>query len=144
MTREEKIRILEDALDGAYQDLDVIECMLSKDVHHLVLTIEHLEMLLREHQYMLNNPVVSNPVPEPEKQEAAAAPSEPVAPVEESTPGISKDEMRTKLAELGDKCSDNVIPGVMKSMGYDKLSQVPAARYAELLEKVTAAVEEAK
>lgn len=143
MTREEKIRILEDALDGAYQDLDSIECMLGKDVHQLVLTVGHLEALLREHHYVLDNPVVNAPAPEP-VQQVTVAPAVPVAPVVESTPSISKDEMRTKLAELGDKCSDNVIPGVMKSMGYDKLSQVPAARYAELLEKVTAAVEEAK
>lgn len=139
MTKEEKRKVVEEALSRAYLDLDAAEHLLGKDTHYLMCTIRELEML-RE---LLNRdgecareavdaPVIKQPKPETS------------APVEEPAPSISKDEMRTKLAELGDKCSDNVIPGVMKSMGYDKLSQVPAARYAELLENVAAAVKEAK
>ena len=46
---------------------------------------------------------------------------------------MSKKEIREKLAVLSGKGVN--ISGLMKSMGYDKLSEVPPKQYADLLQK---------
>lgn len=145
MTKEEKLKILSEALNRAVRDLDASEHLLGKDTYYLVRTIGDLDLLLRREDSWSPDPTC-NPEPhdtapvETHATEAQAEANEP-----EPEPGLTKAEMVTRLSELGDACpGDNVIPSVMKSMGYEKLSLVPASQYAKLLEKAEAAVKAAK
>ena len=94
-------------------------------------------------------------VPAPEEADPAGAPkpvTEPApasGPEAESDAGdgdgdggetLAKEEVRAKLAALATNPKVNVA-AIMAEMGYAKLSDVPAARYQELLDKANAAKE---
>lgn len=67
---------------------------------------------------------------------------------EEKAPGpapaatLTKDEVKAKLLVLSSKCDALDVSNVMNGMGYGKLSEIPAARYYELLTKAEEAVKE--
>lgn len=67
---------------------------------------------------------------------------EAVEPETPPTVTLTKDEVKAKLLALSGKCDALDIAAVMEGMGYSKLSDIPAARYAELLENADAAVKE--
>lgn len=71
------------------------------------------------------------------KENTEAADAAPDAKTE-TTPIVSKAEMRTALSKLSGKGAD--IPAVLQQMGYTKLSEVPTEKYAELLAKAEEAV----
>lgn len=71
-----------------------------------------------------------NPVPETEEHA-----SEP-----EPTHTLTKDDVVRVLRPIQNTAPDDLIPGVMKEMGYINLSAIPAARYQELLDRVEAAM----
>lgn len=68
--------------------------------------------------------------PETEEKPAAQTPNEPTEPEPEPP---TKDQVRAQLARYQANANLDV-PALMKSMGYSKLSEIPANRYWELLE----------
>ena len=67
----------------------------------------------------------------------------PEAPkAEEPKPALTKDEVKAKLLELSGKYDALDVAALMESMGYTRLSDVPAVKYQELLDKADAAVKE--
>ena len=67
----------------------------------------------------------------------------PEAPkTEEPKPALTKDEVKAKLLELSGKYDALDVAALMEGMGYTRLSDVPAAKYQELLDKADAAVKE--
>lgn len=134
MTKEEKLKIIEDAEDRCYAALcgmDVtdarFEAMLGRlrDLYHAKNLLDWAD---------------DSPAPEPDCGKGEVKPvKEPVKldPIEEpkpepETPTITKQQMVTKLTAF--QSGGVAIDLVMQSMGYAKLSQVPAERYGELLE----------
>ena len=61
---------------------------------------------------------------------------------EEPKPALTKDEVKAKLLELSGKYDALDVAALMEGMGYTRLSDVPAAKYQELLDKADAAVKE--
>ena len=55
---------------------------------------------------------------------------------------MKKEEVRGRLATMQDKHPQLDIAGIMSSMGYQKLSAIPASRYQELLDKAEQAAKE--
>lgn len=80
-----------------------------------------------------DEPSATNEAPEAENETETAAKPEP-----EVT--LTKDEVRAALTVIANEHGSEVIAATMQSMGYAKLSEVPAARYAELLSKAKEAV----
>ena len=77
------------------------------------------------------------------RNEGPAAEQIPEAPkAEEPKPALTKDEVKAKLLELSGKYDALDVAALMESMGYTRLSDVPAAKYQELLDKADAAVKE--
>lgn len=67
----------------------------------------------------------------------------PEAPkAEEPKPALTKDEVKAKLLELSGKYDALDVAALMEGMGYARLSDVPAVKYQELLDKADAAVKE--
>ena len=66
----------------------------------------------------------------PSSASAAQTPNEPTEPEPEPP---TKDQVRAQLARYQANANLDV-PALMKSMGYSKLSEIPANRYWELLE----------
>jgi len=80
-----------------------------------------------------DEPSATNEAPETETETETATKPEP-----EVT--LTKDEVRAALTVIANEHGSEVIAATMQSMGYAKLSEVPAARYAELLSKAKEAV----
>lgn len=84
----------------------------------------------------------TNKVPQDEPSatnEASETETETAAkPEPEAT--LTKDEVRAALTVIANEHGSEVIAATMQSMGYAKLSEVPATRYAELLSKAKEAV----
>lgn len=57
-------------------------------------------------------------------------------------PQLTKDEVKAKLLALSDQYDDLDVSVVMESMGYSKLSDIPADKYSLLLDKVAEIVKE--
>ena len=77
------------------------------------------------------------------REEGLASEQIPEAPKdEESKPALTKDEVKAKLLELSGKYDALDVAALMESMGYTRLSDVPAVKYQELLDKADAAVKE--
>ena len=77
------------------------------------------------------------------RDEGLASEQIPEAPKdEEPKPALTKDEVKAKLLELSGKYDALDVAALMESMGYTRLSDVPAAKYKALLDKADAAVKE--
>ena len=77
------------------------------------------------------------------RDEGLAAEQIPEAPKEEEPkPALTKDEVKAKLLELSGKYDALDVAALMESMGYTRLSDVPAVKYQALLDKADAAVKE--
>lgn len=138
MNTEEKLNILGAKLDEAYEtirDMDITDERFH-GVFHLAGEIEWKMDSIRH--------------PEPDdfvtpKQDLDPAPveqSDSPAPAKEDKPEqptLTKADMIVKLTPHQNNGVD--IGAVMKDMGYAKLSDVPAARYWELLENVQKAAD---
>ena len=144
MNREEKLKILEAAEARAYTAIQIMDGpdMASEGFIHLLHAVDQLRWM----KEILENPDRA-PCPEldftvtpKEKEPVKLDPLEQPTPVAEDkpepepeTPTITKQQMVTKLTAF--QSNGVAIDLVMKEMGYDKLSQVPADRYWELLER---------
>ena len=139
MTRDEKKQILEGALERAYEILRDVpgEELGWPEVRVLLKNLDLMEGMVK---YTLADFPESTPEPaQPEpKETGVAAPVEPAAVTTSS--GISKDELREKLTTYSNAHEELDVAAIMNSMGYAKLSEVPAERYTELLEKVECAI----
>lgn len=134
MTKEEKLKILEEAEDRAYEALKAAEP--GKDMDYI---LENLGSL-RWQADSVRNPPADAFVPEPDCDKDEVKPdkepqnTEDPAPGGDEEPKITKEDVRKKLA-MHQTNANLDVPSLMQSMGYTKLSEVPAARYWELLEK---------
>lgn len=72
--------------------------------------------------------------PKPEAKEEAAAPAT------NDAPQLTQVEVRDRLSAVSIKHGSDVVTGAMAELGFVKLSQIPAERYGELLDKVEEAV----
>ena len=75
-----------------------------------------------------------------EEPQTEQIPESPKA--EEPKPALTKDEVKAKLLELSGKYDALDVAALMEGMGYTRLSDVPADKYQELLDKADAAVKE--
>ena len=156
MTKAEKIRIYQSMEEKILRTLDERpgERLVCEDTR---LALELLQDLTVA-QWRLeegNIPAETWPEPDPEQADFADAPElvpdpEPIpepepepAPKSESElegETLTKEEVRAELAALATNPKVNVA-AIMAGMGYSKLSDVPASRYRELLDKANAAKE---
>lgn len=148
MTKAEKLRIYQSMEDKILQTLDgrTGEQLISKETDlalGLLANITVAQWRLEEDD-PYEKKTAATPDVEPEADKAPVADPAP-EPVPESEPDpdgetMTKEEVRAKLAALATNPKVNVA-AIMAEMGYAKLSDVPAARYQELLDKANAAKE---
>lgn len=79
---------------------------------------------------------------EEEKEPAQAQEPAPGDPEEEPDPGVTKAELKQKLIDLTNRYDALDVAQIMAGMGYERLSDIPASRYPELLAAVDKAVKE--
>lgn len=142
MTREEKIQILDNAQARIYQAIDTAEgaelgCEAFSRLVYLSDSLEFQIARLRDNGYEQ----AFLPIPAPEGVGPAEEPvnTELPAPAKAT---LTKEEVRDKLSTYSNKYDSLDVAAIMSEMGYGKLSDVPAARYAELIERVEASIKE--
>lgn len=137
MTREEQINILIEARDRALKQIDLTEGheMGTEEFQRLIYCAEQLRWMTQP------DPM---PVPEivPEEVQPEPVTPEIVSEVVQPVPTLSKEEVRDKLSTYSNKYDSLDVAAIMSDMGYGKLSDIPATKYGELLERVEAAVKE--
>lgn len=144
MTGAEKRTILEDAISKTYTALDSVDkkdTAAVSDLLHNLMLFESLLSELGETDTRPDNfiaPSVCNPEDVSQPGTNSAVPNEPPAP----EPQLTKDEVKAKLLALSDQYDDLDVSVVMESMGYSKLSDIPADKYSLLLDKVAEVVKE--
>ena len=138
MTREERRQIVTDALDRACEALRNTDGsdMGMPETRTLLQNICDMGWLVGANFTVPEN---AAPIPEAPTPVPTPAPTPAPAPVE-PVGGISKEELREKLTTYSNAHDDLDVAAIMNGMGFSKLSEVPADRYAELLEKVETAV----
>ena len=84
------------------------------------------------------------PAPAEEEKEPAQAqePASGDTEEEEPDPGVTKAELKQKLIDLTNRYDALDVAQIMAGMGYERLSDIPASRYPELLAAVDKAVKE--
>ena len=170
MTNEEKLKILLDREDRAYELLRTLEptdpafgtCL---DNSHRCMYVRS-EIVMADVDEQLRDGVGE---PAPEAEQPQADPADPAAtwepgggeaveeelapadapaqeeaeaesPATNEEPQLTLNDMRDKLTPISIKYGNDLVAEAMNKMGYTKLSGVPAARYGELLKKVEEAV----
>lgn len=170
MTNEEKLKILLDREDRAYELLRTLEptdpafgtCL---DNSHRCMYVRS-EIVMADVDEQLRDGVGE---PAPEAEQPQADPADPAAtwepgggeaveeelapadapaqeeaeaesPATNEEPQLTLNDMRDKLTPISIKYGNDLVAEAMNEMGYAKLSGVPAARYGELLKKVEEAV----
>lgn len=153
MTNEEKIAILRDREDRAYELLRTMEptdpafgpCFdIACQCRYRRGDLERIGGGGCDEASMTgekgDKPEAAKQTP-PVSPEAEAKPTEAkaAAPATNET-ALTKADVLAKLTPISMQY-DKLVPAVMSDMGYAKLSQIPAERYGELLSKVEEAVE---
>ena len=137
MTREEQMNILIEARDRALKQIDLTEGheMGTEEFQRLIYCAEQLRWMSQPEPM---------PVPEivPEEVQPEPVTPEIVSEVVQPAPTMSKEEVRDKLSTYSNKYDSLDVAAIMSDMGYGKLSDIPATKYGELLERVEAAVKE--
>ena len=137
MTREEQMNILIEARARALKQTDLTEGheMGTEEFQRLIYCAEQLRWMTQPDHM---------PVPEivPEEVQPEPATPEIVSEVVQPAPTMSKEEVRDKLSTYSNKYDSLDVAAIMSDMGYGKLSDIPATKYGELLERVEAAVKE--
>lgn len=142
MTKAEKLRIYQSMEDKILQTLDgrTGEQLVSKETDLALDLLANITVA----QWRLegDDPCEKKTTPSPAPDPGPAPASEPVSESEPEPDGetMTKEEVRAKLAALATNPKVNAA-AIMAEMGYAKLSDVPAARYQELLDKANAAKE---
>lgn len=177
MTNEEKLKILLDREDRAYELLRTLEP--TDPAFGICLDNSHRCMYVRSEIVMADvdeqlRDGVTGPAPEAEQPQAEPDPADPADPAATWEPGggeaveeepapadapaqeeagaeaespatneepqLTLNDMRDKLTPISIKYGNDLVAEAMNEMGYAKLSQIPAERYTELLDKVEEAV----
>ncbi|MBR5878585.1 MAG: hypothetical protein IKY91_03465 [Akkermansia sp.] len=156
MTREEQINILTEARDRALKQIELTEgCeMGTEEFQRLIYCAEQLRWMAQCHE----DSVVPKPeqYDEPEEDEPKKdlpkirierVGNQMLAEVVEPEPApakatMSKEEIRDKLSTYSNKYDFLDVAAIMSEMGYGKLSDIPADRYGELIERVEAYIKE--
>ena len=76
-------------------------------------------------------------VSEEKAQEAEAAPAEETAPDTES-PTYTLEEVRKAFGDLSKAKGKDTAKGILSEMGYTKVTEIPADKYPEAMEKIKA------
>lgn len=137
MTREEQINILIEARDRALKQIDLTEGheMGTEEFQRLIYCAEQLRWMTQPDHMPVPEIVPAEVQPEPVTPEI-------VSEVVQPAPTMSKEEVRDKLSTYSNKYDSLDVAAIMSDMGYGKLSDIPATKYGELLERVEAAVKE--
>lgn len=159
MTNAERRAILEGAQERTYAALAEVDAWDATTVNNLLHNIAEFDDLLNNNVRFMQKdeqPATSatgDPEPPAGAGEVKGTEGDRGDPAPESAPEnteepppeaepMTKDEVKAKLLELSNQCDALDIAAVMDSMGYSKLSEVPAAQYAELLRRTEAVVKE--
>lgn len=137
MTREEQMNILIEARDRALKQIDLTEGheMGTEEFQRLIYCAEQLRWMTQPEHMPVPEIVPDEVQPEPVTPEIVSGVVQPV-------PTMSKEEVRDKLSTYSNKYDSLDVAAIMSDMGYGKLSDIPATKYGELLERVEAAVKE--
>ena len=143
MTIDEKKSILEGAIDRAYAAISEVhdDDLWTDRFYRLISNTRNMEWWLFD---MCGGDM---PVCNEGDHEATSAPDKQPAPEKHDTPApeepsLTKEAVKARLLELSGKYDALDVASLMEGMGYIKLSDVPADRYQELLNKAEAAVKE--
>ena len=146
MTNEEKQKILEDVVDKAYRVLKEVgvDEFRTDEVRNLLGTINELDFMIRVRDDMnrVAEALAENPGPAPEIPETPAPEPVTPAPAAPAKATVTKEEVRDKLSTYSNKYDFLDVAAIMSEMGYGKLSDIPADRYGELIERVEAHIKE--
>ena len=137
MTREEQIIILTNAQERAFKQIDLTE-------GHEMGTEEFSRLLDVAGRMGWMSQPEPMPVPEivPEEVQPEPVTPEIVSEVVQPAPTMSKEEVRDKLSTYSNKYDSLDVAAIMSDMGYGKLSDIPAERYGELIERVEAHIKD--
>lgn len=166
MTNEEKLQILRDREDRAYELLRTLEP--TDPAFGTCLDNSHRCMYVRSEIVMASidgqlcgegvGPEPETEQPKPEERTDACDPApaqepeteteqpkpeakeEAAAPATNDAPQLTRVEVRDRLSAVSIKYGSDVVTRAMAELGFVKLSQIPAERYGELLDKVEEAV----
>ena len=144
MTRERKTEILNDLLEQGYNAIPCIgeEDMASDRIAALLHNLSAAEQLRRVVSWDDGDADTGSDTRQHEPHtEVPTAAAQEVPAVEDAETAITKEELKKKLLTLGNQYDALDVAAIMNGMGYDRLSDIPANRYAELLSKVESAVE---
>ena len=149
MTNEEKQKILEAAIERAYEELKTVPSvdMSLKETGTLLDNIGTMEWMVErlplkdelEVDYVVERPETPAPTVARVDEPVTPAPAPASAPAKAT---ISKEEVRDKLSTYSNKYDSLDVAAIMSEMGYGKLSDIPADRYGELIERVEAHIKE--
>ena len=147
MTNKEKLQILRDREERAYELLRKLEptdpafgtCL---DNSHRCMYVRS-EIVMADVDESLCGEGVG-PAPEADQEPETEQPKpeakeEAAAPATNDAPQLTKEDMVNRLTPIS-LSHPNVVQRAMAEMGFSKLSQIPAERYGELLDKVEEAV----
>lgn len=159
LTKREKLIILATLEDKAFEGLSEVDAS-SSEVQALISAVHAVRQTAELVAYTDDLAKMLNALNEAEEQVPGQVTFDGVAPITptatteakenteavdaapdakaETASAMSKAEMRTALSKLSGKGVD--VPAVLQQMGYTKLSDVPAEKYAELLAKAEEAV----
>lgn len=135
MTKEEKLEILADAESRCYEALKT--AAVGSEMRDVLKDLFEIS-LLREEDDEQNAPAPAEqsdspkPAPVPETEQTTTPSPSPAKEDKPEQPTMTKAEMVSKLTAF--QTNGVAIDKVMESMGYTKLSQVPANQYEKLLE----------
>ena len=147
MTNKEKLQILLDREERAYELLRKLEptdpafrtCL---DNSHRCMYVRSAIVMDDVDESLCGEGV--GPAPEADQEPETEQPKpeakeEAAAPATNDAPQLTKEDMVNRLTPIS-LSHTNVVQRAMAEMGFSKLSQIPAERYGELLDKVEEAV----
>lgn len=159
LTKREKLIILATLEDKAFEGLSEVDAS-SSEVQALISAVHAVRQTAELVAYTDDLAKMLNALNEAEEQVPGQVTFDGVAPITptatteakenteavdaapdakaETASAMSKAEMRTALSKLSGKGVD--VPAVLQQMGYTKLSDVPAEKYAELLARAEGAM----
>lgn len=134
MTKEEKLNILVDVENRIYDAIKTTDVK-SREFGELMNHLSAVGWRAVELMEEAESRELISPIPAPKPAEPAPAPK-----TEQPETGYTFDEVKAKMVYF--QTTHNLdVAKLMQSMGYQKLSAIPAERYNELLEKAQQAVD---
>ena len=139
MTREEKIRILEEAQERAFKQIELTEgCEMGTEEFTRLLSVAHQlswmaypeETIPRDAETIVPDEVQPEPVkPETEKPE-----TENPETVENDEPQFKMEEVRAALAKARGRGVN--VSEIIRSFGADNFQQIPKNQYGAIMAKL--------